>query len=70
MKPEHLWNAFENALFELKRPSFNNANVHTVMGPWTEQAGYPVVNVTKKDNSLVLTQVKQHVVSTVSLSSR
>jgi len=28
------------------------------MSTWTEQAGYPVVNVMKKDKSLVLTQVR------------
>jgi len=58
VKPEKLWNAFDNALFDLKKSGLNGNSVRTVMNTWTEQAGYPVVNVIKKDKSLVLTQVR------------
>lgn len=58
VKPEKLWNAFDNALFDLTKSGLNGHSVRTVMNTWTEQAGYPVVNVIKKDKSLVLTQVR------------
>lgn len=56
VNPEKLWNAFDNALFNLTKSGLNSNNVRTVMNTWTEQAGYPLVNVMKKDKSLVLTQ--------------
>jgi len=58
VEPEKLWNAFDNALFDLTKSGLNDNNVRTVMSTWTEQAGYPVVNVMKKGKSLVLTQVR------------
>ncbi|XP_060860636.1 aminopeptidase N-like [Metopolophium dirhodum] len=56
VKPEKLWNAFDNVLFDRTKSGLNGNSVRTVMNTWTEQAGYPVVNVIKKDKSLVLTQ--------------
>jgi len=58
VKPEKLWNAFDNVLFNLTKSGLNDNSVRTVMNTWTEQAGYPLVNVIKKDKSLVLTQVR------------
>ncbi|XP_025208516.1 endoplasmic reticulum aminopeptidase 1-like isoform X2 [Melanaphis sacchari] len=55
-KPEQLWNAFDNTLFDQTKSGLNGNSVHTVMNTWTEKIGYPVVNVQKKDKSLVLTQ--------------
>jgi len=56
-EPQHLWNAFDNALFELNKSNLHGKNVHTIINTWVEQVGYPVVNVAKKDKSLILTQV-------------
>jgi len=42
----------------MTKSGLNGNSVRTVMNTWTERAGYPLVNVKKKDKSLVLTQVK------------
>uniref|UniRef100_A0A2S2P8T3 Aminopeptidase n=1 Tax=Schizaphis graminum TaxID=13262 RepID=A0A2S2P8T3_SCHGA len=56
VEPEQLWNAFDNTLFDMTKSGLNGNSVRTVMNTWTEQVGYPVVNVRKKDKLLVLTQ--------------
>jgi hypothetical protein len=64
VKPENLWNAFNNVVFE-NEPSDQatgsillDKSMHKIMNTWTERAGYPVVIVTRRDESLVLTQVR------------
>lgn len=57
VNPDHLWNAFDNALLELKKQGIHSETTHKIMDSWTNEFGYPVVNINKKDKSLVLTQV-------------
>lgn len=57
VRPEHLWNSFDNAIFNLTKSSLYNDNILTIMNSWTEQSGYPVVNIIKKYKTLFLTQV-------------
>lgn len=69
VKPNDLWVAFDNVLFELTESNLYGQNVHTVMSTWTEQVGYPVVNVAKEGNSLFLSQVKR-IIAIIVISSR
>lgn len=57
VKPDHLWNAFDSALLELEQQGIHGETTHTIMDSWTNEFGYPVVNIKKKDKLLVLTQV-------------
>ncbi|VVC40903.1 Hypothetical protein CINCED_3A018294 [Cinara cedri] len=66
--PKHLWNSFDNALFDITKSNLNGHNVHTIMNSWTSQAGYPVVEVGKTNTVLVLTQERFSVGSTVDVN--
>lgn len=60
VKPDHLWNAFDNTLLEFKQHGLHGETTHTIMDSWINEFGYPVVNIKKIDKSLVLTQVKRY----------
>ncbi|XP_050432734.1 uncharacterized protein LOC126840818 [Adelges cooleyi] len=51
-----LWNAFESALAGANQSLFEDEPLHVVMDSWTEQCGYPVINVVQNENSFVVTQ--------------
>lgn len=57
VKPDHLWNAFDQALLSSTKSNLNDKNVHIIMKSWTEMAGYPVINITRDNERLILTQV-------------
>lgn len=47
-RTEDLWSSIQEVMA--------NMDVSGVMGTWTKQAGYPLVNITRRGNNLVLTQ--------------
>lgn len=55
--PEELWIAFENVLYDREFELGENITVTQYMRTWTEQAGYPLVKIVKKNDSFVVTQV-------------
>lgn len=58
VEPKNLWDSFDNVLFEENYKLGNNSiTVGEFMSTWTDQAGYPVINVEYDNNTLILTQV-------------
>lgn len=57
MNPEKLWTEFENVLYETNFELDKSINVTQYMKSWTEQAGYPLVNILKYNNTFIVTQV-------------
>lgn len=57
MNPEKLWTEFENVLYETNFELDKSINVTQYMKSWTEQAGYPLVNIVKYNNTFIVTQV-------------
>lgn len=55
--PEELWDAFENVLYDAEYDLGENVTVTKFMRSWTEQAGYPLVEVVKENDSFIITQV-------------
>lgn len=55
--PEELWTAFENTLYDAEFDLGENVTVTEFMRSWTEQAGYPLVEVVKENDTFVITQV-------------
>lgn len=55
--PDDLWNAFENALYDVGFDLGEKLTVTEFMRSWTEQAGYPLVEIVKKNDTFVITQV-------------
>lgn len=55
--PEDLWNAFESVLYEARFDLAENVSVTQFMRSWTEQAGYPLVEIAKDNDTFVITQV-------------
>ncbi|KAL5244502.1 hypothetical protein ACI65C_011912 [Semiaphis heraclei] len=54
--PEELWSAFENVLYDAKFDLGENVTVTELMRSWTEQAGYPLVEIVKEKDTFVITQ--------------
>ncbi|XP_022172013.1 aminopeptidase N-like [Myzus persicae] len=54
--PDDLWNAFENALYDVGFDLGEKLTVTEFMRSWTEQAGYPLVEIVKKNDTFVITQ--------------
>lgn len=50
--PEHLFEAFKQEITDVKLKNM----IHDIMKSWTEQAGYPVVNIAIRTNSVSLKQ--------------
>lgn len=55
--PEELWDAIENVLYDAEYDLGGNVTVTEFMRSWTEQAGYPLVEVVKENDAFVITQV-------------
>lgn len=55
--PKQLWTAFESVLSANGFDLGANVTVTEFMKSWTEQAGYPLLTVTRENNSLVVVQV-------------
>lgn len=63
VEPKHLWASFDSVLFEDDYKVGllgNKITVEQFMSPWTDQAGYPLINVrTTNDNKwFIISQVK------------
>lgn len=55
--PNDLCAAFETVIYE-ENFDFNDKFIVTeFMNSWTEQAGYPLVNVTRANSTFIVTQV-------------
>lgn len=55
--PEKLWNAFENVLYDAQFDFGGNVTVTEFMRSWTEQPGYPLVEIVRDNVTFVVTQV-------------
>jgi len=64
-EPKNLWNSFDNVIFDANYKSGilgNTITVEEYMRSWTDQAGYPVVNVDSENpNYLIVTQIQYEV---------
>lgn len=58
MEPSELFAAFEHTVAEYRYELGQNVTVTDFMKQWTEQAGYPVVDVVKAADRFVITQVR------------
>lgn len=58
VKPEHLWAVFENYYFETKFKLRDGVSFTHFALSWTDQSGYPVINVIRDLNTFKITQVK------------
>lgn len=60
-EPKNLWNSFDSVIFDANYKSGilgNTITVEEYMRSWTDQAGYPVINVDSgNSNYLIVTQV-------------
>jgi len=55
--PNELWNELENVLYENNFDLGDNFTVTQFMKSWTEQAGYPLIKISKENDTFVITQV-------------
>lgn len=55
--PSNLWAVYENYYFEINYKLSENVPFTNFIQSWTDQSGYPVVNVTKNQNTFIITQV-------------
>lgn len=55
--PSNLWAVYENYYFEIDYQLSENVPFTNFIQSWTDQSGYPVVNVTKNQNTFIITQV-------------
>lgn len=56
--PEALYSAFESTVHEYDFDFGQGVTVTSFMKQWTEQAGYPMIDVTKIDDKFYITQVR------------
>lgn len=60
-EPKNLWNSFDSVIFDMTYKAgilSNSITVEEYMKSWTDQAGYPVINVDSGNpNYLIVTQV-------------
>ncbi|XP_025419873.1 aminopeptidase N-like, partial [Sipha flava] len=59
VEPKHLWNSFDNVIFEASYKSGllgDKVTIEDYMNSWTNQAGYPVIYVETINDNLVITQ--------------
>jgi len=64
--PENLWNAFENVLYEEEFDLGTDVTVTEYMRSWTEQPGYPLVEIARDNDTFVITQVVANNIENVS----
>jgi len=55
--PSNLWAVYENYYFEIEYTLSENVQFTNFIQSWTDQSGYPVVNVTRNQNTYLITQV-------------
>lgn len=55
--PSNLWAVYENYYFETEYTFSENVQFTNFIQSWTDQSGYPVVNVTRNQNMYIITQV-------------
>jgi len=55
--PDVLFAAFEYTISEYKFDFGQGVTVSDFMKQWTEQAGYPMINVSKVNDEFIVTQV-------------
>ena len=57
-RPEYLSGAIQNVLDqESEKPGNLKVDMYTVLSSWTDQVGYPVVNVSFENKKLIFSQV-------------
>ncbi|XP_060860635.1 glutamyl aminopeptidase-like [Metopolophium dirhodum] len=56
--PSNLWAVYENYYFEIEYSLSENVQFTNFIQSWTDQSGYPVVNVTRNQNTYIITQKK------------
>lgn len=57
VSPDMLWSSYENYYFDNKFKLKDNVSFTNFVLTWTDQSGYPIVNVTKNNNVYTITQV-------------
>lgn len=55
--PSNLWAVYENYYFDIEYKLSDNVPFTNFIQSWTDQSGYPVVNVTRNQNTYIITQV-------------
>lgn len=58
VEPDSLFDAFEMTVSEYQYEFGSTFTITDFMKKWTEQAGYPMINVVKVNDSFILTQVR------------
>lgn len=54
--PSNLWAVFENYYFETGYKLSDNVPFTNFIQSWTDQSGYPVINVTRNQNTYIISQ--------------
>lgn len=57
--PKQLWETFDYVLYDADYTIEEDVTVNNSMYLWTEQAGYPLINITETDGSVIVTQVNK-----------
>jgi len=67
VEPKNLWNSFDSVIYDANYKSGilgNTITVEEFMRSWTDQAGYPVINIdTTSPNYIVISQVSHIYIS-------
>jgi aminopeptidase N len=58
VEPGELFAAFEHTVVEYQYDLGQNVTVTGFMKQWTEQAGHPMIDVVKVNDTFVITQVR------------
>lgn len=56
--PTELWQTFDYVLFDSNYIIDEDIMVNNTMYLWTEQSGYPLINISEINGSIIATQVK------------
>jgi len=55
--PSNLWAVYENYYFETQYKLADDVQFTDFIQSWTDQSGYPVINVTRNQKTYTITQV-------------
>jgi aminopeptidase N len=58
-EPDDLFAALQDAADEAGIFKDSNLNVKSIMESWTTQAGYPLINASRMEDGIHITQVRQ-----------
>lgn len=59
VSPSQLWAEFENYYFDTGFRFQEDVSFTNFIVSWTDQSGYPVINVSKKNSMFTITQVRR-----------